>query len=118
MKVKLPQLKINKSKVAKAVVLTALILALAGLGTLVARDWQEQKNKDAAQAQAQRQAADKALTAQRAKIAHAELAEAGYTRVHLECEKGKAAYELLTPIQKRSIKPQNVPNCGAALLQP
>lgn len=91
-----------------------VVLMVLVLGAAAVRHYQDKENKKTQQSTAPLVAANEQVTALEARNQQLEQA---YQNERVNCEKGKALYDLaLTTTQKRLVKSTAVPTCGRPVL--
>lgn len=117
---KLPKVEVNKNIVIKTAIVLVVLVGLVGLVSAVAAQWKVEQNKKQADTLAlvQKQAEDRKKIAEADRVAALlPKYEAAYQKQRVECEKGRATYELLPTATRKTVKPENVPSCLPAKIK-
>lgn len=104
-----------KKKLLKSLVVVAVIVAILGVGVAVAHQGNKYQNKKAHDQQlvVDKQVADVKTAA----AAEYSSLQASYDKLRIECEKGKAAHDTLTALNKAKAAATPAPVCGPAVLR-
>lgn len=100
----------------KAMLLAVVIAIVITTGGISVYRYNQYQNKQTQLRQAEQSAEDARLKEASAITATRDKTVASYNSLRIECEKGKAAYDALTPVQKTATKVQS-PFCGAVLVK-